>query len=197
MKTSHSTFTKIVLGLLIAGSMASCNKNKAGNTAAPSAPPSADKEPIVYVNSDSLFSKYEYAKDMGKRLNEKGAAAKSEIESKGQALQRDGADYQRIMSSLPADERQKNEQRLQRESQEFQSFQQNASAQFQQEQSAEQGKLLDKITDFTKAYAKEKGYKLVLSYSKATLTVIYGDPSLDVTGDVVKRLNDAYAKEKK
>jgi outer membrane protein len=197
MKTNTSIFTKITLGLLIAGSTVACNKGKTDATTTTTAPPAADKEPIVYVNSDSLFSKYDYAKDMGKRLNEKGTQAKGQIESKGQALQRDGADYQRIMATLPADERQKNEQRLQREQQEFQSFQQNATAQFQQEQAAEQGKLLDKITEFTKGYAKEKGYKLVLSYSKSSLTILYGDPALDVTGDVVKRLNDAYAKEKK
>src|SRR5258708_5579241 len=44
---------------------------------------------------------------------------------------------------------------------------------------------------------QEKGYKLVLTFSKANPTVLFGDPSLDVTLDVVKRLNDAYAKDKK
>jgi outer membrane protein len=67
----------------------------------------------------------------------------------------------------------------------------------QQEQASENSKLYDKLSDFTKAYAKEKGYKLVLTFSKANPTVLFGDPSLDVTLDVVKRLNDAYAKEKK
>jgi len=198
MKTTTSIFTKIILGLLIAGSMAACNKTKTdGATTASTTPPSAEKEPIVYVNSDSLLSKYDYAKDMGKRLNDKGTSAKADIESKGQAFQREVADYQKVQTTLPADERQKTEQRLQREQQEFQSYQQNATAQFQQDQSAEQGKLYDRISDFAKQYAKEKGYKLVLTYSKANPTVLYGDATLDVTADVVKRLNDAYAKEKK
>jgi len=34
-------------------------------------------------------------------------------------------------------------------------------------------------------------------YSKANPTILYGDQTLDVTADVIKRLNDAYAKEKK
>jgi outer membrane protein len=38
---------------------------------------------------------------------------------------------------------------------------------------------------------------LVLTYSKANPTVLYGDPALDVTADVAKRLNDAYSKDKK
>jgi outer membrane protein len=57
------------------------------------------------------------------------------------------------------------------------------------------GKLYDKISEFIKSYAKEKGYKMVLTYSKNNTSMLYGDASLDVTADVVKKLNDAYAKE--
>jgi outer membrane protein len=34
-------------------------------------------------------------------------------------------------------------------------------------------------------------------YSKANPTVLYGDTTLDVTADVVKKINEAYTKEKK
>ena|ERR1700761_8958312 len=197
MKTTNSIFKKIALGLLIAGSLAACNNNKAGTTATTATPLTADKEPIVYINSDTLLSKYEYAKDMGKRLNDKGNSAKADLESKGQAFQREVADYQKVQATLPADQRQKTEQRLQREQQELQTYQQRAGADLQNEQGTENGKLYDKIADFAKAYAKEKGYKLILTYSKVNPTVLFGDPSLDVTSDVLKRLNDAYAKEKK
>ncbi|HEY0244173.1 MAG TPA: OmpH family outer membrane protein [Mucilaginibacter sp.] len=197
MKTTTSIFTKISLGLLIAGSLAACNNKSASTPAANTTPPAADKEPIVYVNSDTLLSKYDYAKDMAKRLNDKGTSAKADIESKGQAFQREVAEYQKNQATLPADQRQKTEQRLQREQQELQSYQQNATAQFQNEQGTENGKLYDRIADFAKTYAKEKGYKLVLTYSKANPTILYGDASLDVTADVIKRLNDAYSKEKK
>jgi outer membrane protein len=197
MKTTASFFTKITLGLLIAGSIAACNKNKPAETTAAATPPSSDKEAIVYVNSDTLLSKYEYAKDMGKRLEDKGKSAQSDLASRGQAFQREVADYQKQQATMAADQRQKTEQRLQREQQELQTYQQRASADFQNEQGTENGKLYDKIADFAKSYAKEKGYKLVLTYSKANPTVLYGDPALDVTSDVVQKLNDAYAKEKK
>jgi outer membrane protein len=197
MKTKTAMLNKIVLGVFIAVSMAACNNAKTTNAPATTAPPAAEKDPIVYVNSDSLLSKYDYAKDMSKRLNDKGTTAKSNIESRGQGLQREIAEYQRGVSTMAADVRQKTEQRLQREQQEFQSYQQNEQADFQSAQSQENNKLYDKISDFAKQYAKEKGYKLVLTFSKANPTVLYGDPALDVTADVVKRLNDAYAKEKK
>ena len=101
------------------------------------------------------------------------------------------------MNSISADQRSDKEQLLQRKQQELQAYQQNAQAQIQNDQATEQGKLFDKISDFTKAYAKEKGYKMVLTFSKTNPVVLYGDPSLDVTADVVKRLNDQYTKDKK
>lgn len=197
MKTTASFFTKITLGLLIAGSIAACSKNKSADTAASTTPPSSDKEAIVYVNSDTLLSKYDYAKDITARLESKGKSAQSDIASRGQAFQREVAEYQKNMGTLSADQRQTTEARLQKEQQSLQTYQQNATAEFQNSQATENGKLYDKIADFAKSYAKEKGYKMVLTYSKANPTVLYGDPSLDVTTDVLNKLNDAYAKEKK
>ena len=196
MKTTASFFTKITLGLLIAGSIAACSKNKSAETTA-STPPSADKEAIVYVNSDTLLTKYEYAKDIAKRLETKGKSAQDDLAARGQSFQREVAEYQRNQATLSADQRQTTEARLQREQQSLQTYQQNATAEFQNSQATENGKLYDKIADFAKTYAKEKGYKMVLTYSKANPTVLYGDPSLDVTADVLSKLNAAYEKEKK
>jgi outer membrane protein len=195
MKTA-SIFT---LGLLIATSITACKQGKTDT--APVAPAAAtqvdNKETIVFINSDSLSAKYNYVKDMDKRLNDKSAAAKSDLQSRGEAFQREVADYQKTASTLPADQRQTTEQRLQREQQQLQSYQQNASAEVQTAQNTEMTKLYDKISEFTKQYAKEKGYKLVLTYSKNNTSMLYGDPSLDVTADVVAKLNEAYTKDNK
>ena len=197
MKTTASILTKFTLGILIAGSIAACNQNKTADKPAAATATGDSKETIVYINSDSLLSKYDYAKDMNKRLEDKGKSSQSDLQAKGQAFQREVADYQKNAATLAADQRQATEQRLQRKQQELQGYQQNATAEFQQSQATENTKLYDKIADFTKTYAKEKGYKLVLTFSKANPTVLYGDATLDVTADVVKRLNDAYAKDKK
>lgn len=196
MKTTASILTKITLGILIAGSMAACNKAKTDSKNT-TVSPDANKETIVFINQDTLLSKYEYAKDVNKTMQDKGKAAQNDLDSRKQAFQREYADYQKNVNTMPADQRQTTEQRLQRESQDLQGYQQNAAAQFQNENSTEAGKVYDKIADFAKAYSKEKGYKLVLMYSKANPTIIYGDQSLDVTADVTKRLNDAYSKDKK
>jgi len=195
MKTTASIFTKITLGVLLAGSIAACNKTKTDSK--PSTPPDASKEKIVFVNQDTLLSKYDYAKDVNKMLQEKGKTAQNNIGSRRQNLQREYADYQKNANTMAADQRQVTEQRLQREGQDQQAYEQNESASLQSTQATEGGKVFDKIAEIVKGYAKEKGYKLVLTFSKANPTVLYGDETLDVTGDVIKRLNDAYAKDKK
>ncbi|WP_345950980.1 MULTISPECIES: OmpH family outer membrane protein [unclassified Mucilaginibacter] len=203
MKTPASMISKITLSLLLAGSLAACNQNKteekttAATPAATSASATPKAEEIVFVNSDSLLTKYDYFKDMSARLEKKGKAAQADLVNRGQAFQREVAEYQKAAATMPADQRQATEQRLQRKQQELQAYQQNAGAQVQNDQAGEQAKLYEKVAEFLKTYAKDKGYKMVMTYQKGNSGILYGDPSLDITSDVVKKLNEAYAKDKK
>jgi outer membrane protein len=199
MKITGSVITKSVLALLIAAGVSACNQNKTDSKPAAATTTGSEtaKQEIVYINQDSIVAKYDYIKDMDKRLGDKGKAAQSDLAGRKQAFQREVAEYQKSATTLSADQRAATEQRLQRKGQELQGYEQNASAQFQNEQLGETTKLYTKIADFAKEYAKEKGYKMILTYQKGNTTVLYGDPSLDVTAEVIKRLNEAYAKEKK
>ena len=197
MKTTGSIFTKISLGILVAVSVAACNNGKKADGPAATSAGKTASEPIVFVNQDTLLAKYDYAKDIRTRLEGKGKNADSDLNSRGQAFQREVAEYQRNANTMSADQRATTEQRLQRKQQELQQYQQNAAAELQNEQGTEGGKLYDKIAEFGKSYAKDKGYKMILMYSKANPTVLYGDTTLDVTADVLLKLNDAYKKDKK
>lgn len=154
-------------------------------------------EKIVYVNSDSLLTKYQYAKDIKAKMETKGKAAESDLVAKGQAFQRELQQYQAQANSLPADQRAATEQRLQRKDQELKAYQQNAGAALQNENAKEQEALYNKIADYLKTYAKTKGYKMVLTYSKGNSAILFADESLDVTVPVVTGLNEAYTKDKK
>ncbi|RZL13767.1 MAG: OmpH family outer membrane protein, partial [Pedobacter sp.] len=67
----------------------------------------------------------------------------------------------------------------------------------QNENAKEQEALYNKIADYLKTYAKTKGYKMVLTYSKGNSAILFADESLDVTVPVVTGLNEAYTKDKK
>lgn len=196
MKISVPFLSKATAVTVLACSILACNKPQPAEKPAAAAP-EVNKETIVYINQDTLLKNYKYAEDVTKTLQDKGRDAQNQVQSKGQAIQHEFSDYQKNANSMSADQRQSTEQHLQREQQDFQSYQQNAAAGIQNEQARANNQVYDKIADFAKGYAKEKGYKLVLMYSKANPTILYGDQSMDVTADVLKRLNDEYAKEKK
>src|SRR6201995_4759373 len=140
MEIKSSFLTKLTLGLMLAGSVIACNQNKTAGTSTATGT-SAAPGGIVYINEDTISLKYEYAKDMRKRLDDKGTAAKNDIGARQQAIQREYAAYQKGANTMSADQRASTEQRLQREGQEFQQYQQNAGAQFQNDQSDESKKL--------------------------------------------------------
>lgn len=199
MKISFKTISQITAALAIAATVASCG-NKEQASKAPATTASAEKsgtEQIVFVNSDSLVNNYKYFQDLKSTLEGKSKKAQADLQSKGNAFQREVAEYQQKAKDMSADERAATEQRLARKQQELAAFNQNASSALANESAAENDKLYDKVSEYLKTYAKQKGYKLVLSYSKSNPSVLFADESLDVTKDVLKGLNDAYSKDKK
>jgi len=161
-------------------------------TESPAAISANDK--IVFVNQDSLLTKYEYYKDLKTKFEGKTKNAQSDMQAKGQAFQREVAQYQQTAGTLSADQRKSTEERLARKQQELQTYQQNAGGALQNEQAVETEKLYDKVAGYLKVYAKEKGYKMVLSYTKGS-TILFADESLDITSEVIKGLNAEYSKK--
>lgn len=199
MKLNTLKVSSLATAIALVSVLTACgdkeSKTDTADTKTETAVTAADK--IVYVNSDTLLSKYQYAKDITAKMESKGKAAESDLVAKGQAFQREVQQYQAQANSLAADQRAATEQRLQRKDQELKAYQQNAGAALQNENAKEQEALYNKIADYLKTYSKSKGYKMVLTYSKGNANVLFADESLDVTNAVVKGLNEAYAKDKK
>jgi outer membrane protein len=200
MRISKFKAGSIATAVVIVSVMASCqNKDNAAASTTKKTESSAvsSKDQIVYVNSDSLLTKYEYFKDLKIKLDAKSKNAQTDMGSKTQAFQREVAQYQQTQNTLPADQRAATEQRLARKQQELQAYQQNAGSALQNEQAQEQEKLYNKVADYLKVYAKEKGFKLVLTYSKGNSAILFADESLDITSEVIVGLNKAYSADKK
>jgi len=152
-------------------------------------------EKIVFVNQDSLLTKYDYYKDLKNKFEKKTKDAQSDLQSKQQAYQREVTQYQQSAGSLSADQRKSTEERLGRKGQELQAYQQNAGGALQNEQAVETEKLYDKVAGYLKTYSKEKGYKMVLTFSKGNSAILFADESLDITSEVIKGLNAEYTKK--
>lgn len=200
MKLNTVKFSGLATAIAIVSVMSACGNKETkteSTTAKTTVSVDANKDKIVFVDSDSLLNQYEYFKVLKTKMEAKGKAADADLKAKGQAFQRDMQQYQSQANSMTAEQRAATEERLGRKQQELQAYQQNAGSAFQNEQAKEQEALYNKVADFLKTYAKEKGYKMVLKYQKGMGDILFADESLDVTSEVIKGLNEAYTKEKK
>jgi outer membrane protein len=200
MKLTRVKVGSIATAIAIVSVLTACgDKDNKTDAAAPktSAANVSENEKIVYVNSDSLLSNYEYAKSVKAKMESEAKAAESDYAAKQQAVQREFQQYQAQANGLSADQRAATEQRLQRKGQELQAYQQNAGAALQNKNAKENEALYNKVTEYLKSYSKTKGFKMVLTYSKGSSAILYADESLDVTSEVIKGLNELYAKDRK
>ncbi|MDO8993591.1 OmpH family outer membrane protein [Daejeonella sp.] len=197
MKKLITSISKIAIILTLSAIVVSCNKEQTKSTGSVAASSAAAAEGIVYVNSDSLLSNYDYYKAVRDKFQEKSKKAQADLTAKGTAFQREVASYQQGAANLSAEQRATTEERLARKQQELATYNQNAGNALANEEAAENDKLYNKVSDYLKGYAKSKGYKIVLTYSKSNPAVLYADESLDVTKAVVDGLNADYKKEKK
>ncbi|WP_293955772.1 MULTISPECIES: OmpH family outer membrane protein [unclassified Sphingobacterium] len=205
MNTISSIVSKVPFALLLAGSIASCNQGtktasepaKNDSNTVKKENRGSNKDKIVYLNSDSLSEKYQYFKDIKSKLENKVKKAQTDLQSKSTAFQREVAEYQKNAATMSAADRQATEQKLARKQDELARLDQTASSSIAKDESEEFNNVYNKITEFLKKHAAENGYKLVLTYSKTNPTVLYADPSLEITNEVIKQLNEEYKSSKK
>jgi len=194
MKKILVNLANLTAVILLASIVISCNKTQAP---AASIVPIDKTGMIVYVNSDSLLTNYDYFKDIKKTFEEKSKKAQADLNSKGQVFQQEVDAYKKSANAMSADQRASTEDRLARKQQELATYNQNAGNALSTEEAAENEKLYNKVSEYLKVHAKEKGYKYVLTYSKSNPALLYGDPSLEITKEVVEGLNVEYKKDKK
>ena len=206
MNTIISIVSKVSFGLLLAGAIVSCNQKGTKTSSEPAKNDAnavskesqdSNKDKIVYINSDSLSEKYQYFKDIKSKLEGKVKKAQADLQSKSTAFQREVAEYQKNAATMSAADRQATEQKLARKQDELARLDQTASSSIAKDESDEFNNVYNKITEFLKKHATENGYKLVLTYSKTNPTVLYADPSLEITNEVIKQLNEEYKSSKK
>jgi len=194
--------TKLALGITVASlSMAACKQEAAKKDGAAATTTSDETTAnaigdVVYVNADTLLANYDLFKDVKTRLQDKAKKAETDLKSKATAFEREVGQYQQSAQNMSNEQRAVTEQRLARKQQEIANLNQSESNRLMSEESEEQKKIYDKVEAYLKDYSKEKGYKMVLSYSRGNSAILYSDESLDITQDVLKGLNEAYAKEK-
>ncbi|MBF8962493.1 OmpH family outer membrane protein [Pontibacter sp. FD36] len=151
---------------------------------------------IVYINSDSLLSNYEYFKDARTRFQSKTQKAEKDLQAKAAAFEKDVQNYQRTGGNMTVEQRASTEQKLSQRQQQLQQQSQTTGNQLATEEAEEMKKIYDRVEAYLQKLSQERGYKMVLTYSRGQSAILYGDNSLDITQEVLAGLNSEYDQEK-
>ncbi len=151
---------------------------------------------LAYIVSDSVLKHYEYLKVNREQLEAKTKKLDQDLRNRSMGLQNEINAYQRNVSAMTLGQARATEEDLGKKQQNLQLYQQSLQQQLMQDEAKLNKELYDRITVFLKKYGEERGLQVVLKYDP-TSDVLYGGPGLDITGDVIKGLNEDYQTEKK
>jgi outer membrane protein len=146
---------------------------------------------IFFIDTDSVIGGYAFAEDKQKLLEEKNLQREKQLRARQSAYEAEVKKYQKELPIMTQREQAKAEEKLMKMQQELLEMQQR----FQQEALAEEQALVlmlaDTLEAFMKEYARDKKIAYVLGYQRDG-RLFYTNPSLNITADVLRRLNERY-----
>ncbi len=153
---------------------------------------------VVYVNIDSLVRGYDMYFDLQKEFEVKAKKKDGDFTAKMKKFESDVRDFQEKVEKglVTRSQAQQLQEGLAKREQEMRQLQQQLQIELQEEEAVMLRQIQANIQSYVKEYNAEKGYSLILSTSGSTV-VLYGDPGLNVTGEILSGLNENYVKAKK
>ena len=152
---------------------------------------------IVYVELDRILMEYDMANDLRSSVEAKIQKIQEEVERRGKKLEKDINAWQEklnkgLMTRTVAEAQQA---KLQKQQEEFAQFAAQQEQIAQEEQMVMMNQIGDAIKTFLDAYNVEKEYAMIITNTGGA-PVITADEGLNITEDVLKRLNEEYVEAK-
>lgn len=153
---------------------------------------------VVYVNADTLLTKYEYMNQKQEELSKREQTADTQLKARGRALEKEFlAAQDKIQKGLLAPNQiAAEEQRLAQKQQALMAEQERITRELMAEGQKIQEELNKAIKDLLADIQKEKGYDFILSYGPGT-GVLMVNEKRDITPMVLERLNQKETQENK
>ncbi len=187
------TFILATVALLTLG-MAGCKNSDSKQNPEAAAPVVAEGGlKIAYVDTDTIMAKYQYAID----LNEELLAYKDQQEKYYQQqmtqFQTDYNNYLQTGASMTLTQQQAKEAELKQRMEKMSTLEQELMAKVAERQLSENTKLLNAIFAFIREYnAANQQFDVILRKSFNDTPVLYANPAMDITEEILAGLNEEY-----
>jgi outer membrane protein len=153
--------------------------------------------PIVFVNADTIFAKYELAKKSKASAEAKAAVYQKAYQAKVDQFQKEYSDYMEKAGAGAYTKEQglQIEEGLKKKKEDIMMMEQNQEKMVSEMDNSNMD-VQKKVYDYLERFNKEHGYYCVLAYTKSGGGVLGVNDSLDVTGQVLAGLNTEYSTNK-
>ena len=158
---------------------------------------SAVEGSIVHVDIDFLTENFLMTQDLTAQLEEKVNRFETDFTNRQRRFQQSVSDWENRATRGLETQRRLGEMReqLALDEQRLMQFFENSRMELAEEQGVMQRQILQAIMDFLEEYNKEKGYKYILGNAFGS-NILFADPSLNITAEVLEGLNAKYRAER-
>jgi outer membrane protein len=152
-------------------------------------------EGVVYVNIDSLVRGYDLYFDLQKEFEAKAKKKDGDFTARMKKFESDARDFQEKVEKglVTRSQAQQLQEGLAKREQELMQLRQQLQSELQEEEAVMLRQIQNNIQNYITEYNKDKKYTLILSTSGSNV-VLYGDPELNITSEVLNGLNETYVK---
>ena len=143
---------------------------------------------IGYIDLSKAFDEYQKTKDFDKELEGKGDMKQKDREKVVQEIRK----MREELELMNKNAREKKEADIEAKIKSLQDFDQEAKLDLTKERDNMVKDILKEMSDVIKEYGGKNGYSIIVN----DRVLLYGDPGMDLTNEIIKILNDKYNKNK-
>jgi outer membrane protein len=145
---------------------------------------------IAFVELDSLNEKISYMKDRRHELEDEQKAIETEWQNGYRGLENRKNDFLKRGNSITQEEAEKFQGELMKQQQQIDGKKQGLTQQLSEKSYKFMDDIQKKLKDFLIKYNKDNKYQYILTTGTGMDYMLYKDPSLNITDEVIKGMNE-------
>lgn len=154
---------------------------------------SCSQEKTAYIDLPELLEEYQGRKDVESKFNDKMEQFNLKRDSISKSLDAEGQVFQAQARSMSQAKQQEEYQKLMQKAQRLQQTLQQEEYKINNASQVEVDTLISKVKKFVKGYGSDHQYTYIFGANDGG-SVMYGEDAKNITDDVLKALNDDYAR---
>lgn len=152
---------------------------------------------VAFIRGDSLNFGYAFISDKQDELISSSRQAESKLQRSLQKAEKEYEELMRYVQSGNASEEEMQiaQQRIMELQYDLQRMEQEEQQRLSRQEQVMQNEIVTRLNDYLKKYAQDNDIDLILNWGISGEGVLFGSEPFDITADVLRGLNEAYALE--